>query len=222
MASRRGSFSRGILSLLNCPEVADPARESDSDSYGFIFGHLPSLATPRLILRPMEMRDAPDIYLYSKDPQVAEHVLWEPHESIHQTRSYIRYVHRQYRNGEPSSFCIEEKASGRVIGTIGFMWLHPENRSCEVGYSLSRAYWNRGYMTEALRAVIDFGFRRLKVNRIEAQHETDNPASGRVMEKAGMRREGVLRSRLFNKTRFVDVALYAILRADWDQTHANP
>ena len=101
-----------------------------------------------------------------------------------------------------------------IIGTIGFMWINCEHRSAEVGYSLSRDCWNQGYATEALRAVLRFGFNTLRLNRIEAQHELDNPASGRVMEKCGMRCEGTLRQRVFNKGRFSDVRLYAILRGD--------
>ena len=69
-------------------------------------------------------------------------------------------------------------------------------------------------MTEALRAVIKFGFEEMNLNRIEAQHETTNPASGRVMEKVGMKKEGVLRQRLLNKGKFVDVALYSVLRGE--------
>lgn len=180
-----------------------------------IFTRLPELTTNRLILRNMRMSDARDIYEYSCDPQVARHVLWEAHQSIHQTKAYIRYVLRQYRMGSPSSFCIALKETGKVIGTIGFMWVSNENRSAEVGYSLSRAYWNRGYMTEALAAVLRFGFEELNLNRIEAQFECDNPASGRVMEHVGMRREGTLKERLYNKSRFVDVELYAILREEW-------
>ena len=94
------------------------------------------------------------------------------------------------------------------------MWIDREYKSAEVGYSLGRAYWNRGIMTEALRAVVAYGFDQLGLNRIEAQHETDNPASGRVMAHVGMRKEGTLRQRLVNKGKFVDVALYAILRDD--------
>jgi len=199
---------RGILSLLSVPEDNAP---------GSIFSRLPTLQTPRLLLRSLTMRDAADIYHYSKDPLVAEHVLWDAHESIHQTRAYLRYILRQYKSGEPSSFGIVEKASGKVIGTIGYMWISQDNASGEVGYSLSRAHWNQGYMTEALNAVIDFGFEELHLNRIEAQHETTNPASGRVMAKVGMRPEGVLRARVFNKGKFMDVALYAILRSDWKQ-----
>jgi len=180
-----------------------------------VFSRLPTLETPRLLLRPVTLKDAADIYHYSKDPLVAEHVLWDAHENIHQTRAYIRYILRQYKNGEPSSFAIVEKASRKVIGTIGYMWVSQDNASGEVGYSLSRAHWNRGYMTEALKKVIAFGFEELHLNRIEAQHETTNPASGRVMEKAGMRPEGVLRARVFNKGKFMDVSLYSILRNEW-------
>lgn len=184
-----------------------------------IFSRLPEITTPRLILRGIRMSDARDIYEYSRDPLVARHVLWEAHQSIHQTRAYIRYVLRQYRSGMPSSFCIELKETGKVIGTIGFMWISSENRSGEVGYSLSRDCWNQGYMTEALAAILRFGFETLNLNRIEAQHETDNPASGRVMIHVGMGKEGTLRSRLYNKSRFVDVELYAILREDWKKNN---
>jgi len=189
--------------------------ENTMQLFDNIFTRLPEISTSRLILRNMRMSDAKDIYEYSCDPEVARHVLWEAHQNIHQTKAYIRYVLRQYRLGSPSSFCIALKETGRVIGTIGFMWISNENRSAEVGYSLSRAYWNKGYMTEALAAVLRFGFMELNLNRIEAQYECDNPASGRVMEHVGMRREGTLKERLYNKSRFVDVELYAILREEW-------
>ena len=83
---------------------------------------------------------------------MARHVLWDAHRSIHQTRAYIRYLLRQYRSCAPGTFVIALRDTGKVIGTIGFMWVQTENRSAEVGYSLSRAYWNRGFMTEALTA----------------------------------------------------------------------
>ena len=184
-------------------------------TYLEVFGRLPTMLTRRLILRPVRMSDAQDLYEYSRDPEVARHVLWDAHRSIHQTRAYIRYLLRQYRNCAPGTFVIALRETGKVIGTIGFMWIQEENASAEVGYSLGRAYWNQGIMTEALELVLDFGFRRLKLNRIEAQHEVDNPASGAVMRKAGMVREGTLRQRLCNKGKFVDVELYAALRGDY-------
>lgn len=183
-----------------------------SDKY---YSYMPILETPRLRLRKITMRDAQDIYEYSKDTQVARHVLWSAHTSIYDTRGYIRFMQRKYRLGEPASWGIEWKENGKIIGTIGFMWIQHDNASAEVGYSLSRAYWNRGIMTEALQELIRYGFQSLNLNRIEAQHETDNPASGAVMRKCGMQLEGTLRQRLLNKGKFVDVDLYAILRKDY-------
>ena len=186
-----------------------------------IFYRLPTLRTPRLTLRAARMTDARDMYAYSQDPEVARHVLWEAHASIHQTRNYLRYILRQYRAGAPGTFVIELTGERRVIGTIGLMWMQRENRSAEVGYSLSRQYWNQGMMTEALEEILRFCFETLRLNRVEAQYEIDNPASGAVMRHAGMRREGMLRQRVYNKGRYVDVELYAILRDDYLKLHAK-
>ena len=184
-------------------------------SFSEVFTMMPTIRTKRLTLRAAKMSDAEDLYEYSRDPAVAKHVLWDAHTSIHQTRAYIRYLIRQYKNGQPSSFVISITETGKVVGTIVFMWIQQENRSAEVGYSLSRSYWNQGIMTEALTALLDFGFLKLNLNRIEAQHESDNPASGRVMAKAGMSFEGRLRQRIYNKGRFADVDLYSILRQEY-------
>lgn len=179
------------------------------------FENVPEIETERLLIRRVTPRDAQDMYEYSRDPEVARHVLWEAHTSPSDSRGYIRYLQRKYRLAEPSSWGIELKATKKLIGTIGFMWWQQENASAEIGYSLGRAYWNHGYMTEALNAVLCYAFEEMRLNRVEAQHEVDNPASGVVMQKAGMKKEGVLRSRLYNKGRYVDVALYAILRDDF-------
>ena len=175
---------------------------------------MPTLETERLILRPLRMSDARDLFAYASDPEVSRHVLWETHRTITDSRLFLRAAIRQYRQGLPGSFAITLRDSGRMIGTIGFMWVNVDHKSAEVGYSLSRDYWNRGIMTEALRRVVEFGFDELRLNRIEAQHEISNPASGRVMEHGGMRYEGTLRQRLRNKGKFVDVSLYAVLRSD--------
>lgn len=181
----------------------------------FLSNYMPDLETPRLRLRKLTMRDAQDIFAYSRDPQVAKYVLWDAQTSLADARAYLRYMLRKYRMGEPASWGIEWKASRQIIGTIGFMWIQRGNAAAEVGYSLHRAYWNQGIMTEALQELIQYGFGTMNLNRIEAQHETQNPASGAVMRKCGMMKEGTLRQRLMNKGRFVDVDLYAILRRDY-------
>ena len=176
---------------------------------------MPPLETKRLLLRKLTMRDADDIYAYSKDPQVALHVLWDHHTSIGESKAYIRYMIRKYRQNEPSSWGIELKSTGQIIGTIGYMWYQRDNNACEVGYSLSRAHWNQGIMTEALQSVINYSLGELNLHRVEAQFEVSNPASGAVMEKAGMTYEGTLRGRLYNKGKYVDVSVYSVLREEW-------
>ena len=173
------------------------------------------LTTRRLTLRKLRLSDADDIYRYSRDAEVARYVLWDAHQSVYDSRSYVRAMLRRYRSGGPASWGIELNATGAVIGTIGYMWYQPENNAAELGYSLSREHWNLGIMTEALRAVVAYSFEELGINRLEAQHEVANPASGAVMRKAGMQREGLLRERIANKGRYVHVELYSILRSEY-------
>ena len=185
-----------------------------SGAPGDFFARLPVLETPDLVLRPPRMRDAKAIHAYASDPEVARYVLWDPHRSLRETREYVRSLIVRARRGDPSAWVIALKGTDQAIGTIGFVWYSSENRSAELGYSLAREYWNHGYASQALLAVSREAFRSLPLNRLEAQHDLRNPASGKVMEHAGFRKEGVLRERLVNKGEFVSVALYALLRAD--------
>jgi ribosomal-protein-alanine N-acetyltransferase len=190
------------------------------NAYGLF--SMPTLETKRLILRRMTMKDAQDIFEYSKDPEVARHVLWDAQKDLSEAKEYCRFMMRRYRQDQPSSWGIIHKASGRLVGTIGYMEYREDHGSVEVGYSLARSLWNGGYMTEALTRVIAHTFETMDINRIEAQHELTNPSSGRVMEKCGMKKEGVLRQRLYNKGKYVDVALYAILHSDYMKGRHTP
>ena len=179
-----------------------------------VFRHLPELKTQRLILRPIQRKDADDIFEYARDEEITRYVMWEAHRSIADTYEYIHEIRRQYRHGWPSQFGIQLLETGQLIGTIGFMWINVDHRSAEIGYSLSRKYWNHGYMTEALTAVIRFAFETLHLHRLEAQHDVRNPASGRVMQKAGMQFEGTLRDRIRLRGKYCTVNLYAIVEND--------
>lgn len=209
MADRPG----GLLGLLT-PAIL-PQTPAD------YFSRLPTLETPRLILRRLTMKDARDMFAYASDPEVARHVLWSAHRSLWDTKAHLRFIIRQYRVGEPSSWGIIDKATGRMIGTVGFMTYQADNSTVEIGYSLARAHWGRGLMTEAVRAVLKECFCTLKLHRVEAQHFTANPASGRVMEKCGMMHEGHMRQRIFNKGEFRDVEMWAILRSDWEARNSH-
>ena len=122
------------------------SRPEDQAFYRRIFRRLPQLETERLVLRPVRLSDARDMFSYSQDSEVTRYVLWEPHRSLADACESIRDMRRQYRHGWPGSFAIALRNSGRMIGTIGYMWLNTDNRSAEIGYRLSREYWNQGYM----------------------------------------------------------------------------
>ena len=197
--------------------LAVPKSPDGTMSPSAFFFRLPDLETEDLILRKPRIRDAKDIYSYASDPEVARYVLWEPHRSVSETASFIRDLRARIRAGCPSSWVVVLRGTGTVIGTVGFVWYSAENNAAELGYSFSREYWKHGYATQALRAVIDAVFSSLPLNRLEAQHDVRNPASGRVMQKCGLTQEGILRGRILNKGEYVDTALYSILRSDWEK-----
>lgn len=111
-------------------------------------------------------------------------------------------------------FAIELHETGEVVGSIAIN-PYEQHRRAEIGYWVAVAHWGRGYMTEAVRAIIDYGFRELGLNRVHAECHGDNPASARVLEKAGMTYEGTLRQHSFRLGRFADKLQFGILRSEW-------
>jgi [ribosomal protein S5]-alanine N-acetyltransferase len=98
---------------------------------------------------------------------------------------------------------------------VGYNYWHRKDRRASVGYDLARAYWKQGIMTEALQAVIDFGFERMDLNRIEADCAVENEASARVLLRIGFRQEGIQREQYFEAGRFWDLRLFALLRREY-------
>lgn len=179
------------------------------------------IKTQRLTLRPLRMSDARDFHDYGKDPEVARYVLWDPHTSLRQTRSILRGLMLDSRIDNLHTKAIVINQDQSMVGTIGLVNQDTQNQCAEVGFSLARAQWGQGLMTEALRAYIRYLFEATTINRLEAVHDALNPASGSVMVKAGMRREGLHRGRIFYKGRYASVVLYAILRKDLEEASSK-
>lgn len=179
------------------------------------FNNLPILNTDRLLLRTLRWGDAADIYEYASDPAVPKYNTWSVHESIEDTKRFLKAVMDCYKNHQLASWGILHKADNKIIGTCGLANWIPDQARAEIGYALSRKYWGQGYMPEAVCPVITFGFRMMKLNRIEGRCIIPNTASARVMEKVGMKFEGVLRQHLFVKGSFHDVKMYSILKEEW-------
>ena len=175
------------------------------------------IQTERLLLRSITIKDAPDIFAYASDPEVTKYVRFVTHKSIKDTHAFIRRVQSSYRKGITPLWGMELKASGRIIGALGFLqWPNPDQRA-ELGYVINRNYWGNGLVTEAAAALVDFAFRKMKVNRIEAGTIVEHRASQRVLEKLGFKLEGVLRQRELIKGRFPDVTMYSLLRSDYSK-----
>lgn len=175
---------------------------------------IPALETERLLLRPLTPADAADIFAYASDPEVARTTTWHPHTSIDASREFIAWAQHRYDMGAPEPFGMVLKATNTVIGACGLTptWAHQRG---ELGYALGRPYWGQGLTTEAVRAVVAYGFTSLRLNRIEARCMVENIASERVMQKAGLTLEGILREREICKGRTISLKLYAILRSEW-------
>ena len=180
-----------------------------------IFRYLPTLETERLILRKMALDDAEDMFEYASDPEVAKYTGWNTHQSVKETRFFLNTVVKRYKNREITDWGIVHKGDAKFIGTCGFAECHLSDSRAEIGYALSQKYWRQGYMSEAIAAVIDFGFRTMNLNRVEASCKVENIASSRVMEKVGMQFEGILREHKFIKGQYWDLKIYSILRQEF-------
>lgn len=176
-----------------------------------IFSHFPELETERLHLRAMRVSDAADMYDYARRAEVTKYLLWSPHPDITYTRRYLEYLAGRYRLGQFYDWAIINKADGRMIGTCGFVRFDCPHNSAEIGYVLNPDYQGQGYMYEAARRVMKFGFSVLGLHRIEARYMVENAPSRQVMEKLGMTFEGVKRGSMLVKGLYRDIGYCAIL-----------
>ena len=175
------------------------------------------IETPRLILRPFTMADAPAMFdNWASDPEVTKYVTWPAHSSIEITRMVLRDWVDGYDHPDRYNWAITLKEEGdRPVGNISAVHVYEKTDSIEIGYCMGRGWWGKGIMAEALTAVIDFFMEQVGTNRILARHDTNNPNSGKVMKRAGMSYEGTLRQSGRNNQGIVDLAYYSILKTEW-------
>jgi ribosomal-protein-alanine N-acetyltransferase len=184
-------------------------------------GQQPELVTGRLHLQPFTVEDAPAVARYCNDLDIARMTASIPHpyeESM--ALEWIAGHQPAFEQGEAAYFAVTSKKTGELTGAIS-IHIIKQHRSAEVGYWIGKPFWNRGYGTEALKAVISFGFEQFELNRIFARHMTKNPASGRVMQKAGMKFEGILRESLYRFETYEDAAVYSILASEYGSTASS-
>jgi [ribosomal protein S5]-alanine N-acetyltransferase len=176
------------------------------------------IETSRLILRRFTPDDAEDMYAnWAGDPEVTKFLMWDAHTDAAATHSLLEQWAQAYADPRTFLWAIVLKETGKPIGSISLLNFNEQDRKAEVGYCIGRRWWGKGLMAEALRAVLTFAFDTVGLNRVEACHDTRNIASGRVMQKAGMEREGHFRQWKYRKGRFCDFEFYAILKEDFSK-----
>ncbi|MBQ7455522.1 MAG: GNAT family N-acetyltransferase [Clostridia bacterium] len=174
------------------------------------------IETARLVLRPFCVDDAEAMYRnWASDSEVTKYLTWPPHASAEVSRAVLESWTAHYAEKNYYQWAIVLKENGgEPIGSIAAVGLNDGIEMAHVGYCIGRRWWHRGVMTEALGAVIAFFFDQVGMNRVESRHDPRNPHSGLVMQKCGMRYEGLMRSADRNNQGVCDVCLYAMLRQD--------
>ena len=177
----------------------------------------PVLETERLILRPFTIADAPAVQKLAGAREVASTTMNIPHPyEDGMAEAWISSHAPGYEAGELATYAILLRDDDQLVGAIGLV-INGTHARAELGYWIGVPYWNQGFATEAAGAMLQFGFRDLGLNRIFAIHLVRNPPSGRVMEKSGMRHEGILRQHFRKWGAFEDVAQYGVLADEWRQ-----
>ncbi|MGM9903547.1 hypothetical protein A5844_001044 [Enterococcus sp. 10A9_DIV0425] len=175
-----------------------------------IFAENLVIETDRLILRPLTMADVEDLFEYASDEETTRYV-FQRHETILDTKLSIA----NYFIASPlGKYGIEWKENGKMIGTIDLR-LQDGDDTAEIGYVLNRNYWGQGIVPEAGYELLKLGFEKMKLVRIFAYYNAENSKSGRVMEKLGMKQEGVIPDAKRERGRVISIILKGITKKEW-------
>ena len=176
------------------------------------------LETDRLILRKFNMDDAEAMFRnWASDPVVTEYMTWPPHASVDVSRQVLDMWIKSYAKPDGYQWAIELKSVGEPIGSINVVRMNENIDECELGWCIGSHWWGQGIMAEAASAVVKYLFEVVGANRVAARHAVGNEKSGRVMQKIGMVKEGVLRQSDRSNHGISDCVQYSILASEYQQ-----
>jgi len=175
-----------------------------------------TLRTERLTLRPFVLSDAPDVQRLAGDYDIASTTSIPHPYPDGVAEEWIRSHRSNLAGGKAVNFAIVRHDDSALIGSIGLLNMKQRDLQAELGCWIGKPFWGSGYATEATRAILRYGFESLGLNRIQACHMTRNPVSGRIFEKLGMTKEGVLRQAIRKFDAFEDLAVYGLLRTEYE------
>ncbi|MEQ4206832.1 GNAT family N-acetyltransferase [Actinopolymorpha sp. B9G3] len=181
----------------------------------FDFSAFPRLTTERTVLREWQPGDAADLFVWRSDPEVQRYNS-EPMRDVTEAAQLIDELRGAYSAQRGIFWAVTHRGDGRAIGLFGFNSWERRHRRAAIGYDLRRNYWGRGIATEALAAILSFGFTRMDLNRVEAETIADNHASVRRLQRLGFQREGLRRAYTVEEDgTFHDSAIYGLLASDY-------
>jgi RimJ/RimL family protein N-acetyltransferase len=181
---------------------------------------IPRLETERLVLRPFGNSDAAEVMRLAGERAIADTTANIPHPYKEgMAEEWISKHQETFDRDEGVAFAITRKHDDVLVGAISLMGME-KGHQAELGYWIGKPYWGHGYCTEAARAVLRYAFSDLALARVHASHFAQNPASGRVMQKIGMRHEGCRRQHVKKWDQMEDLDVYGILKPEWE-TAAN-
>ena len=180
-----------------------------------LFPNFPILKTPRLVLRDLRPSDDLALFEVFKDEEVTRYYDTDVFTDITQAQELITFLNTRYEKGTGIRWAITRQGEDQLIGTIGFNSWNKASQVGVIGYELAKPYWNQGIISEALQAMLDFGFSTDTVNRVEALVMPGNIASVRVLRKYNFQLEGLLREKGYWKGAFHDLEMYALLKREY-------
>ena len=175
-----------------------------------------TITTERLILRKPQPSDEVAQFAMHSDPEVMRYFSEPPWTDASRAARQIAEDSAAFEKEEFFRFAVELKATGEYLGSCSLFSEHRQNRRAEIGYALGRPYWGRGYMHEALAALLEFAFVERDLNRLEADIDPHNAASASALERQGFNKEGFLPERWIVGGQVSDSALYGLLRREWE------
>jgi ribosomal-protein-alanine N-acetyltransferase len=167
------------------------------------------------------MANANDMYAYASLDQVTRYLLWTPHLNIEETKGYIEYLQKQYRRGNYADWGLNCKADGVFIGTCGFANMDFQNNKGELGYVLSPSYQGKGYMKEAVLAILKLSYLELGLERVELRIMEGNKASVKFAESVGFKYEGTTRNSLYLRGEYKTILHYSLLKEEYCRMYGH-
>jgi ribosomal-protein-alanine N-acetyltransferase len=185
-------------------------------SLASIWQIFPELETERLVLREIVPSDAEDLFRIFSDEETLRYWSCRPYTSVDQASSLIESIAKQVREDTGIHWGITLRGNGRLIGKCGYNEWRRAHRRGDISYIIAREHWGKGVVSEAMGAVINYGFGHMNLHSIEAGVTPGNDGSTRVLERFGFRLEGHLRESFLAEDVFVDSLIYSLLRRDWE------